>query len=67
MGAYWLRRVEKIKESIPSFVCAARKLSSQTINANESSFVTVARNFANDLKSLFTLDFSGLASIFAIA
>jgi hypothetical protein len=56
-----------MKESIPSFVCAARKLSSQTINANESSFVTVARNFANDLKSLFTLDFSGLASIFAIA
>ena len=41
MGAYWLRRVEEMKESIPSFVCVARKLSSQTINANESSFVGV--------------------------
>lgn len=36
-GAYWLRRVEEMKESIPSFVCVARKLSSQTINANEFS------------------------------
>ena len=45
MGAYWLRRVEEIKESIPSFVCVARKLSSQTINANESSLMQDALNF----------------------